>query len=174
MKEPFVPNKVGVNAEPVILHPTNRQATEVNSDPGGAFSINCLLKTIRVEDSVGLLSRIRYCFPTGRATALSAMMQHAERLNTLLVQSRVYVVKDIDGDRGHFLQMDSVLKSDDSLERHYHREKASAFLKGVTDDIEILLKYFQQETDAPGSQDLPTVAQRCNVTNLRTATSMVA
>ena len=170
MKESFVPAKVGVNAEPATCYQSGHDGA--NLDPNEAFSIKCLLRTVRVEDSAGLLSRINYCFPSGRAIALPEVMRHAERLNALLVQSKVYVVKDIDGDRGHFLQMDSVLKSDDM--QSCDRRKASAFLKGVTSDIERLLKYFQQEADSPNPEGLTAVAQHCNVANLRTAVSMVA
>ncbi|PZO13082.1 MAG: hypothetical protein DCF25_16595 [Leptolyngbya foveolarum] len=163
MKLPILRSDLSLNAEPTAL--THRCDADVHDE---AFSINCLLRTVRVEESACLLSKINYCFPATPAVSISTAMRHADCLNRLLSQSKAYVVEDIDGDHGYFLQLDSVLQGDT------HQEQVSTFLAGVTQDLEIMLKYFQLEAHKPRSESLSTVSEGCNTASLQTKVSMVA
>lgn len=163
MKEFLSRSKLSTNVEPIAL----AHLSDADND-AEAFSINCSLRTVRVEASVCLLSRVNYCFSGNVRVSVPTAMRHAERLNALLSQSKVHVVKDIDGDRGYFLEIDSVLKGESN------RSAVDAFLIGVTKDIETVLKYFQKETDRPQKACLSTVAADCNVASLQTNVCMVA
>lgn len=164
MKSSLSRSDLIANAEPTAF--AHRcDASAVQSE---AFSINCLLRTIRVEESVCLLSRINYCFPATPAISVAMAMRYANRLNPLLAQSKVYVVEDLDGDCGYFLQLDSVLKGDAPQER------LSTFLAGVTQDIEAMLKYFQAEAHQSSLESLSKVSEGCNVAGLQTKVSAVA
>ncbi|MGB3766542.1 MAG: hypothetical protein WA947_08280 [Phormidesmis sp.] len=146
------------NTEPAAL--SHRCDAGFSKDE--AFSINCLLRTVRFEESVRLLSRISYCFPPASAVSVSTAMQHANFLNRLLSQSQVHVVEDIDGAHGYFLQMDSVLQGD------ANPAQLSTFLSGVTEDIEAMLKYFQAEAYLLQAKSLSTVSEGCNTADLQT------
>ncbi len=159
----FSRSDLGANAE--LTASTPRCDADVQNE---AFSINCLLRTVRDQESVALLSRINYCFPAAAAVSASTAVQYADCLNRLLSQSNVYVVKDMDGDRGYFLQLDSVLQGD------AHPKRLSAFLTGVTQDIEIMLKYLQAEAHKPSSKSLSVVSEGCNIANLQTEVCAVA
>lgn len=168
MKEPRSRSKLSTNMEPVALsHP---------SDAGDSFSINCLLRVVRIEYSDCLLARINYCFPGMSSVSAATAMQHANRLNRLLVRAKVHVVEDIDGNiplgqvghHGYFLQMDSLLKGDRT------QATIDAFLSEVAKDIEILLKYFQQNASKPQTKSLVDVSKGCNMASLQPLVRLVA
>ena len=147
--------RTSVNVDPIAR--SHRSETDKECD--APFAINCLLRRVRFEGSPSLLSRINYRFPA-IGLPVSEVIKHAERLNVQLKQSKVFVVKDLDGDRGHFLQMDSVLQGE------VQRAEIAAFLTGVAQDVKVLLTYFQQENDSP-PESLGAIAQRCNQTKRR-------
>ena len=164
----FSTSKLSTNDEPIALPHHSDIDTITHEALPEAFSISCSLRTVRVEASVCLLSRINYCFPRDVRVSVPTAMRHAEQLNTLLSRSKVHVVKDIDGDRGYFLEIDSVLQGE------ANRSAVDAFLVGVTQDMETVLKYFQRETDSSQPARLSVVAKDCNVASLKTNVRMVA
>lgn len=164
MKAPLSYSDLSINVEPTAL----ADRCDVGAIPGEDFSVNCLLRTVRVDASVCLLSRINYCFPATPAVSVAVAMRYADSLNRLLAQSKVYVVKDIDGDHGYFLRVDSVLQGE------ANRKQLSTFLTGVTKDIEALLKYFQTAAHKPQPESLSTIAEGCNMADLQTDVCRVA
>ena len=159
MKDFLSCSKSNRNLEPVVLP---------HHEDENTFSVNCLLRSVRVEESVCLLSRTNYCFPSGDRISVKEAIQHADCLNRKVSQSKVHVVKDIDGDCGYFLQMDSVLKG--------NRTPAalSTFLDNIGKDMEVILRYFQQEIRTNQMDSLATIAKRCNVASLRAPVRLVA
>lgn len=106
-------------------------------DQGNDLSIDCFLRAVKVGAAAGLLARICYYFPEAVPDTVEDVFRYTDVLNTLLKHSQVFVVKDLDGDRGYYLRMDAVLKEG------YSRNSISAFLDDVTEDIDILLRYFR-------------------------------
>ena len=159
MKDSPSCSKPDRNLEPVVLP---------HHEDENTFSINCLLRSIRFEESVCLLSRTNYCFPGTSPISVEEAIRHANCLNQRVSQSKVHVVKDIDGDRGYFLQMDSVLRGDRTP------AALSAFLDNIRKDMEVILRYFQQATYANQRTSLATVAKRCNAASLRASVHLVA
>jgi hypothetical protein len=102
------------------------------------FSLECLLRVVKIRDKRELLSRVNYYFPQGVAITAQNALDCADRLNTLLVHSRVYVVQNIDGDRRYSLRMDTLLKG------AYDSESIASFLEEITSDVAILLEYFSE------------------------------
>ncbi|MEM8501572.1 MAG: hypothetical protein AAF716_00285 [Cyanobacteria bacterium P01_D01_bin.1] len=100
------------------------------------FSLPCLLKAIKVDGKAGLLSRISYYFTQGVLHSLESAFHYADDLNRQLVHSRVFVVKDVDGDQSYYLRMDTVVSG------ACDRQNISLFLSKVNQDVEILVNYF--------------------------------
>lgn len=167
MKDSLSCSKLNIN-----IGPDASSHHEFRHEDENTFSINCLLRTVRVEKLDCLLSRTNYCFPSALPVSVAIAMQHANCLNQLVSHSMVHVVKDIDGDRGYFLQIDSVLKGDRTP------AALSTFLGNIEKDIEVILKYFQKETQRETSSkqatSLASVSQGCNIANLRTSVCLVA
>lgn len=115
------------NREPVSLR---------NPQHDAEFSLDCLLSVIKIEDKVGLLSRVSYAFPKDLKVSSKEAFGYTDAINPLLAYSQVFVVRDLDGDRGYSLRMDTV--HDDS----FRRERLSAFFNCISQDVAVLLKYF--------------------------------
>lgn len=159
MKDFHSYSKPNRNTEPVVLPHREDEDT---------FSINCLFRAIRIEESACLLSRTHYCFPSTLRISIEEAMQHANCLNRRVSQSKVHVVKDIDGDRGYFLQMDSILRGDRTP------AALSTFLDNIEKDMEVILQYFQQETCTNQMPSLAAVARKCNAASLSAHVRLVA
>ncbi|MEL6353939.1 MAG: hypothetical protein AAFR58_19610 [Cyanobacteria bacterium J06627_28] len=106
-------------------------------DPASDFAMDCFLRAVKVGAVAGLLARICYYFPETVPGTVEDVFRYTDVLNTRLKHSQVFVVKDLDGDRGYYLRMDAV------LEGGYSRNSISAFLDDVTEDVDILLRYFR-------------------------------
>ena len=159
MEKSLSRSKLGANADPV--------ARSHHSD-AELCSINCLLRKVRIEGSACLLARVNYCFPCTTAVSAVSVIRHAEGLNNLVEQSRVHVVKDLDGDCGYFLQMDSVLTGD------LDRTSVAAFLSDVAKDVAVMLRYLQAKTDSPLAKRLSAISEGFNATSFQTNVCMVA
>ncbi|MEL6159728.1 MAG: hypothetical protein AAFQ40_05315 [Cyanobacteria bacterium J06623_5] len=101
------------------------------------FSFNCSFRVFRANGRMGLHSRVSYYFQHGIPASVGDVFRYAEILNQLLVHSQVFVVQDIDGDLGYYLRMDTISQCD------YERQEVSLFLDKVTEDVDILLRYFR-------------------------------
>ena len=123
-----------------------------NSDPSTFFAIDdkdeislkCFLRAIRVDNQAGLLARVTYHFPRGMTVAVNDAFHYAEVLNHLLIDARVFVVQDIDGDCRYALRIDAVLQG------RYDKTSISQFLDKLTQNVELLLSYFHYHR--PGQQ----------------------
>lgn len=93
-----------------------------------------------MNNTSGLLARINYRFPPETLVSASDVFRYAEVLNYLLVNSKVFVIQDIDGDRGYALRMDAFCSG------CHERDSINDFFVGVSRDIEILLNYFCYNT----------------------------
>lgn len=116
------------NGERMIQFPLNG-----NSDD---CSYNCFLKAVRVGPRMNLLSRVSYLLPRAVPATASDALRYADEVNGYLKYSEVFVVKDIDGDGHHYLRMDTILQDT------FDRESISGFLDCITEDVSVLLDYF--------------------------------
>ena len=115
------------------------------------FSMKCSIQTLKRGDRPGILSQICYR-PSRRAgergtNSVSGVFFNAKKLNSLLTTSEVFVVKDLDGDHGYYLRMDTILLEESFLlgdlsTSGSRRSQISQLLDHVTQDVDILLKYF--------------------------------
>ena len=103
------------------------------------FSLQGFLRALKLGNSAGLLSRIRYTFPKAVPATAGDALNYADTINRLLRHSQVFVVKDIDGSGDHFLRMDTVMQGP------YERENIARFLDNVTEDVETLVQYFSNK-----------------------------
>ncbi len=100
------------------------------------FSVECLLRVVKIRDKAELISRVLYHFPKEAAVSAKDALCCANKLNDLLIYSRVCVVQNIDGDGRFSLRMDTLLKG--TREPH----NISRFLEEITSDVAIILEYF--------------------------------
>lgn len=128
------------NREPVSLCSTQHDLE---------FSLECLLSVIKIEDKAGLLSRVSYSFPKELKVSSKEAFNCADALNPLLTYSQVFVVRDLDGDRGYSLRMDTV--HNDS----FSRESLATFFDRINQDLTILLKYFGAQISVADAENLP-------------------
>lgn len=123
-----------VEALPIKTLPVGAYAgEELSAD----FSLQCLLKAIKIDGQAGLLARTSYRFTQAAPNSLPHAFQHADTLNQQLAHSRVFVVQDVDGDQSYYLRMDTVLSG------AYERQNISLFLSRVNQDVGILVDYFR-------------------------------
>jgi len=112
-----------------------------------AFSIKCSIQMLKQGDRTGVVSQICYR-PFGQgAHSVNGVFFNAKMLNELLSASEVFVVKDLDGDHSYYLRMDTILLEDTGLSKEISssssmRSLISQLLNHVTQDTDILLKYF--------------------------------
>lgn len=112
-----------------------------------AFSIKCSIQILKQGDRTGVVSQICYR-PFGQgAHSVNGVFFNAKMLNELLSASEVFVVKDLDGDHSYYLRMDTILLEDTGLPKEISssssmRSLISQLLNHVTQDTDILLKYF--------------------------------
>ena len=107
------------------------------------LSLKGLLREVRLNNRVGLISRINCCFPKDTRLTAKEALHCAELLNHLLVHSKVFVVQDIDGDQRYSFRMDTLLQGS------CDRENIARFLDDITVDVEVLLHFFQGHPLAP-------------------------
>lgn len=129
----------------------------LNSSPDDC-SFNCFLKAVRVGPRMNLLSRVSYLLPGAIPATASDALRYADEVNEHLKYSEVFVVKDIDGDGHHYLRMDTILQDT------FDRESISGFLDCITEDVSVLLNYFNcgsvgsvGSTDSVSSVNLPVI-----------------
>lgn len=116
------------------------------------FSFNCRFRVFRSNGRMALHSRVSYYFQQGIPTSVGDVFRYADILNQRLTHSQVFVVRDLDGDLGYYLRMDTISQC------AYERQEISRFLDDVTEDIDILLTYFRHRRPetrsiAPTRQD---------------------
>ncbi|MEL7349917.1 MAG: hypothetical protein AAF050_08440 [Cyanobacteria bacterium J06649_5] len=126
----------------LLLH--KEMSAESHADGGAAdfptnFSLECLLRAIKIGNTAGLLARTNYYFPSGVHPSSKEVFRYTGTLNTLLLHSKVFVVKDLDGDRGYYLRMDTV------LEGQYESSNITDFFRSISADVEIMVNYFNAE-----------------------------
>ncbi len=119
----------GFQSEPIALNDHRNQEE---------FSLECLLRVVKVRGKAELLSCVNYYFPEEITVSSKEALSCASQLNDLLMHSRVCVVQDIDGDRRYCLRMDTL------LEGAYDAGNLASFLEKVTSDVAILLEYFSE------------------------------
>ncbi len=115
-----------------------------------AFSIECSIQMLKQSDRTGVVSQICYRPCDGRgAYSVNSIFFNAKMLNERLTTSKVFVVKDLDGDHGYYLRMDTILLEETELSAELGtrssssvRSQISQLLNYVTQDTDILLKYF--------------------------------
>ncbi|MGB3671221.1 MAG: hypothetical protein WA984_13990 [Phormidesmis sp.] len=127
------------------------------SQDEAAFSIKCSIQMLKQGDRTGVVSQICYR-PSGQgAHSVNGVFFNAKMLNALLTVSEVFVVKDLDGDHSYYLRMDTILLEDTGLPKEMRssanssgarssssmRSLISQLLNHVTQDTDILLKYFR-------------------------------
>jgi hypothetical protein len=125
-------------------HDSDSHDSDSHDSDREAFSLECLLRVVKIQDKAELVSRVNYYFPQEIAISARTALHCAERLNALLIHSRVYVVQNIDGDCRFSLRMDTLLKDAHSA------DNIGKFLEQITSDVAILLEYF--------ADYLPTIA----------------
>ncbi|MEO0887728.1 MAG: hypothetical protein AAFY54_17615, partial [Cyanobacteria bacterium J06648_10] len=81
--------------------------------------------------------RLSYYLPTQLHVSLNHIFDDAEALNQRLASSQVFVVQDLDGDRGYYLRMDTVQTG------RVDAGSISRLLESVTQDFAILLAYYR-------------------------------
>jgi hypothetical protein len=128
----------GFQSEPIALYNGSHDREE--------FSLDCLLRVVKIQGKAELLSRVNYYFPKGITVSAQNALDCANQLNTRLVNSRVCVVQNIDGDGRFALRMDTLLQG------AYEANNIANFLEKVTSDVARLLEYF--------SEYLPTLSAK--------------
>ncbi|MEM9087610.1 MAG: hypothetical protein AAGC93_02590 [Cyanobacteria bacterium P01_F01_bin.53] len=132
---------VKTNLEPTLRLARPAEQTELGSHEKPDVSIQCLLRAIKVGGAAGLLARINYYFPKAQGASVlggsvKQAFRHADALNHCMGNSRVFVVQDLDGDRGYYLRMDAVLNG------RYERRNLTKFLEGLCQDVDVFRRYF--------------------------------
>ncbi len=153
----------------MTFFPLGRE-TPVNQKnlPEESVLLDCSIQAITGGENAGILSRVIYRFSTKVSASLEDVFRYEAALNQRLIHSKVFVVQDLDGDQGYYLRMDTVIKG------RAERRVVSAFLDDVTEDVAILLTYFEhpvlqkqppQQVEAPSgtqmSYGLKTLFCRC-------------
>ena len=99
-----------------------------------SLSLNYTVQPLLNES--GLCARLSYYLPTQVHVSLNHIFDDAEALNQRLASSQVFVVQDLDGDRGYYLRMDTVQTG------RVDAESISKLLDSVAQDVSILLAYY--------------------------------
>jgi hypothetical protein len=120
----------GFQSEPIAFRNDSNDREE--------FSLDCLLRVVKIQGKAELLSRVNYYFPKEIKVSAQNALDCANQLNTLLVNSRVCVVQNIDGDGRFALRMDTLLNG------AYEADNIARFLEKVTSDVARLLEYFSE------------------------------
>lgn len=142
MKEQLLAACFFIESQSVESQSVESQNVEPQSEPIAlcddreAFSLDCSLRVVKIRDKAELLSQVHCYFPEEITILAKDALYCADRLNALLVQSRVCVVQNIDGDRRYALRMDTLLKGT------YEADNIASFLENVTSDVAVLLEYF--------------------------------
>lgn len=114
------------------------------------LSLDCTVQAIKGCDHTGLISRVTYRFLAKVPATLEDVFCYTHTLNQLLVHSQIFVVKDLDGDGSYTLRMNTI------LEGKISREAISSFLDQITEDIKIVLTYFNHEVPIQTIQQAAT------------------
>ena len=142
---------VKTNLEPIPRLARPAEKADLGSHEKPDVSIQCLLRAIKVGGTAGLLARINYYFPQDAKVSVKEAFRHANALNHWMGNAKVFVVQDLDGDRGYYLRMDAV------LDGQYERKNLTKFLEGLCQDVDVLRGYFDCRFSARG-----TLGSECN------------
>ena len=158
MSRPVIQLKERLLAACPDVNKNRKPVSLFSSQHDSEFSLDCLLSVIKIEDKTGVLSRVTYAFPQKTKVSSKDAFQHADAINSLLAYSQVFVVRDLDGDRGYSLRMDTVHNGTS------HRESLSAFFDCISQDVTVLLKYFDSQVFAADVEaSSPVALQRLPV-----------
>lgn len=136
MSRPVIQLKKRLLAACPIANENREPISLCNTQHDLAFSLDCLLSIIKIEDKVGLLSRVSYFFPKELKVASKEAFSCADELNLRLAYSQVFVVRDLDGDCGYSLRLDTV------HDGSFSRESLAVFFDCISQDVMVLLEYF--------------------------------
>ena len=100
------------------------------------IALDCTVQKLRGSDYTGLISQVSYRFLARVPASLEDVFRYVEALNSLLRHSQVFVVRDLDGDGSYYLRMDTLITGE------INRTRVYTFLDNITEDVRIILKYF--------------------------------
>lgn len=103
------------------------------------LSLDCTVQTLKGSDRTGLISRVSYHFLAKVPASLEDVFRYVKALNQQLIHSQVFVVQDLDGNGEYYLRMDTIIKG------NIDRRRISTFLDNVTEDVTIVLTYFNHQ-----------------------------
>jgi len=124
----------------VMSSHSKKTSSAIPSDiPSGVldFTLDCSVQRLKSPGNAGLSSRVSYYFPSRVPASLNDVFRYVDKLNSLLQHSKVFVVQDLDGDHSYYLRMDTVLIGS------IKAESISTLLEAVTQDVDVLLRYFR-------------------------------
>ncbi len=107
------------------------------------YSIECSIQTLKRGDRTGVISQIGYQLSRQGDRSVNKVFSDARMLNRQLTASEVFVVKDLDGNRGYYLRMDTILIGDVRT-KDSRQMLISQLLDHITQDIDILRNYFRR------------------------------